>query len=576
MTVSYVLNAVLTLLLALILYQYVNLKNQVNLTEDLDKERSMSSETTGKANLPVQTSVFCHGDEMEGRICHFRNICFHGKETQFMFFVGPESVVGDADKLFSEDHHLSLSSVMDLNGLNMPISHLPSDASSDFDIMWISEKSFVFSRFKPDNLMHVFHDDVLPLHSTLNFLMKGTLNSKLGYFPVQLIFMDNFDQHKFDTLYQTMSKYILIYKSNLTTSESKKITCFSDLYAGLFRSTIWYQYGYKVPQGPVQNLQVKSDWIRNTAHFIARNMKCSNPYDIMDSEYLVLFSRKENRLILNENELMVELMKNSNMKIWSVSLEDYSLFQLILIVQKSKGLIGMHGSSLILSLFLPPNSILIELFPYAVNPSNYTPFKTLCGINHMGIVYRSWQNLDKEKSKGYPERDRMLGGLTHLNFELQKQIIDQSEVPLHLCCDDPSWLYHIYQDTTVDISEVSKLCDEALKEADLLKIKPPALNLIPSAVKNLECSVSDCVGDTTAINLAWKTPLYLEYLSFEKFHYYVIVQEMETKKNVAYIVNRENYTISEDIFCDRSYNVWVRLILDDTRQGSFQHVMCVT
>lgn len=37
------------------------------------------------------------------------------------------------------------------------------------------------------------------------------------------------------------------------------------------------------------------------------------------------------------------------------------------------------------------------------------------------------------------------GGIVHLDTNTQQRIVTAHTVPQHLCCDDPYWLYHIYQ-----------------------------------------------------------------------------------------------------------------------------------
>ena len=65
------------------------------------------------------------------------------------------------------------------------------------------------------------------------------------------------------------------------------------------------------------------------------------------------------------------------------------------------------------------------------------------------------QNKHKSKTIGYPERHRLLGGLKELPAAKRREIRDATAVPPHLCCEDPFWLYKIFQDTTVTVPEGS-------------------------------------------------------------------------------------------------------------------------
>jgi hypothetical protein len=54
----------------------------------------------------------------------------------------------------------------------------------------------------------------------------------------------------------------------------------------------------------------------------------------------------------------------------------------------------------------------------------------------------------------HPTWPRLLGGLGHLPAAEQARVHAQVPVPPHLCCEDPAWLYRIYQDTDVDVAAV--------------------------------------------------------------------------------------------------------------------------
>ena len=567
---SYLLIAILTVAVSILLHQYYTLKNIIRSQSDNIKRDNSQSQ-----DLNLQSAVYCHGQDMFNKICHFHNICYIPKEEQFVFFVGKDSVKGNIDK-HQGSHFLALSSVHDLDGLMFSMSELPSNVSGDFDIEWIRETTIILSRFKPDNIMHVLHDDVIPLHYTLRLLLPKS-DAKGGY-DVRLLFMDDFDAHHSEMLYKIFSSYPIMHKVSLVTDFPHKLLCFNDAYAGLSRYTTWYHYGFKMPQGPIQNKVLTSEIIWNTVKYIEESLRCADHTSLsVNGDYLVLFSRKENRLILNEDELKFDMIKTVKMKIVSASFEDQTLCEMIELVKKSRGLLGMHGSSLILSMFLKPKSILVELFPYAVNPSHYTPYKTLLDISGMQIVYKAWQNMDKNSSLGFPNRDKIEGGISHLSLDEQKEIMDQSEVPLHLCCDNASWLYHIYQDTIVDVQEVANLCESALIEAKNIKVKSKYHNLVLGSVTKLTCDTSRCLNGKSSLNLRWKQPWSTPYLEIREFYYYVLVQAVGSESPVAYGTKIENFVVSKDIHCDTQYDVWVRLMEDGkNRVGPFQYVKCIT
>ncbi|KAJ8023593.1 Protein O-linked-mannose beta-1,4-N-acetylglucosaminyltransferase 2 [Holothuria leucospilota] len=84
--------------------------------------------------------------------------------------------------------------------------------------------------------------------------------------------------------------------------------------------------------------------------------------------YGILFSRKLNRKILNEKELVNAVSEKFNIKILELSMEANALPYIIETVSCAKLVMGIHGAMLILAMFLPPSSILLEMYPYAINP----------------------------------------------------------------------------------------------------------------------------------------------------------------------------------------------------------------
>jgi protein O-mannose beta-1,4-N-acetylglucosaminyltransferase len=155
----------------------------------------------------------------------------------------------------------------------------------------------------------------------------------------------------------------------------------------------------------------------------------------------------------------------------------------------------MHGSLLTLSMFCRRGTVLLEMFPYAVPSEDYLPYKTMAELPGMDIVYRAWENKDENASKSYPNRKPMLGGINHLPVSERTAIMQSNTVPKHLCCEDPNWLYRIYQDTRVNLDEVVMLISEALSESRtriLTRIADGSSNyystqLLPPLVDGIGC-----------------------------------------------------------------------------------------
>lgn len=134
----------------------------------------------------------------------------------------------------------------------------------------------------------------------------------------------------------------------------------------------------------------------------------------------------------------------------------------------------MHGSLLALSLFLPPKAILLEFFPYAIPPENYTPYRTVANL--LQLIYVSWANQDPSRSVPHPDRPANQGGIAYLPL-VEKETIEHSErVKPHLCCDHPQWLYRIYQDTKVNVEEIRNLLKDAIQKSINLRFVKSVFN----------------------------------------------------------------------------------------------------
>ncbi|GFN79273.1 protein o-linked-mannose beta-1,4-n-acetylglucosaminyltransferase 2 [Plakobranchus ocellatus] len=410
------------------------------------------------------TSVWCESVQGGEDFCHFQNLCFNIQERDFVFVLGEESLVThrSISSVKTDENHfltVNLSAVPDHNAHTFPLVFIPSGSFHQFKAAVIPGASFIMSRFKPDNVMHVLHDDLLPLIHTLH--RRGLLLSDENT-QLRLVLADLFDPKDNRALYSSIFPETPL--SLLVSDDQIDSICFENSYTGLSQGTLWYQYGFYRPQGPLLVNASVLENVHRAVGYLASILEtpclfCSS------GNYLVLLSRKDNRLIINEGDLVLSLVRSTKLKVMAVSLETHSIREIISILKGSKGILGMHGSLLIFGIFLQPGSIFIELFPYAINPSKYTPFKTFCGLPGSGIVYKSWSNSNFSKTVGHPYRSPDQGGIHHLSLEAQAEIVSQTEVPEHLCCEDPSWLYHIYQDTHVDVEAVVAMTTTALVEA---------------------------------------------------------------------------------------------------------------
>lgn len=528
------------------------------------------------------TSVWCQ--EGTNQVCQFENLCYNSAVEEFVMFRNELSTIENVN-FVDGSITIDMSTVKDHNALQVTISSLPSEVFSNFKVKWVNDLTLGFSPFLPDNLMHMFHDDLIPMYHTLKLINMGNRPlPRYDRYNVQLfLFMkDNLLDSETEQFYSIFSKFRI--KTKIDFEFHDGVICFSHIYLGLLKTTTWYDYGFTKPQGPLTDTRANSWHVRGAANYIRDRIPLAPSDNLNSKEYVVLFSRKENRKILNEMELTLELIKTLGLKVVKLDYDNYSLLDLIHYVSNSRGIIAMHGSLLILSIFLKPGSFVFELFPYAVNPVHYTPYKTLTELSGMQLVYKSWSNQVLANSIGHPDRSADLGGLSHLEEQQREIIKTQTMVPQHLCCNDPSWLYHIYQDTIVDSAQIASLVNLAISELPdkgLPMDEAVSFKVPPSKVRNVSCVFmtnfsgnNDNLGGVS-IELHWDIPWTMNYVEVKHILYEILLQPSNGQHDtiLSYTSSFNGYIIEDYNFGD--CYVWVRAVTEGNMSGPYSDVsMC--
>lgn len=534
------------------------------------------------------SSVWCWGHDHSERTCRFHNLFYLPGEDEFVFLHGERSIYVGLPLNRFDPTLLDLSSVRNHNRnyfnyvdmLSSKARHITSG------VHVIHERSIIFNRFHPFNLMHVMHDDLLPLHHTLVTseaqLTSGNFEFLENGFPVQIVLMDDSNPGPFRHLYELFSSVLPLYKRDLRRLRAP--VCFSNVVVGISKHTTWYQYGFTEPQGALDDSEVNAWDIRRFGSFVKRrlNIEASNEHALL-GETIVLMTRKSNRLILNEFNLTLSLAQAFQMKVVTMSMETHSLADMITAVSSATLLIGMHGSLLSLALFLPSGAMLVELFPYAVNPDHYTPYRTLVSLAGMDVQYVAWRNWDVENSVAHPDRTWDQGGIAHLSSAEQKRILGSSEVPRHLCCREPEWLFRVYQDTVVDINGLvllirskRNLRSSISPEKQLLRSSVQSHRVFPSYVINIACSYD--ANEPEMLFISWSPPTNLDYIGYDAVRYEVWIQEEDADDYMAWILSATSHLFSsKDMKQSTNYNIWVRCLTDDlTGPFNSQNVICST
>ncbi|EEB12418.1 conserved hypothetical protein [Pediculus humanus corporis] len=316
-------------------------------------------------------------------------------------------------------------------------------------VVIFEKKGFLISRIKPDNIMHVIHDDLFPLFLTLEFLcMKNDVCMQ----SFKLIFHDNFPTGPFFDLYKIFSKGNPILLPQLLLHNNNQILCIEEMHAGLILDSIWYQYGFNEPHGPVNNFFLNNhDIVRFTSYIKTKLNVHSNSTKNPD---IVIISREKTRKILNVNEvtekvknIMKKLLRKNEINVMCIDLLNSNFTFFIKILSNCDLVIGMHGAEMIFTIFMKPHSLIIELFPFAIQSDIVSFIKPITKYKNNQLFYFSWENKFKNNSVPHPNAHPLLGGIKHLNMIEQEKIKNTQKVPAVICCNDPNYLYHMYQDT---------------------------------------------------------------------------------------------------------------------------------
>lgn len=576
MHLSAVFNALLVSVLAAVLWKHVRLREHAATLEEelalgqqsLDPVPGLRIEYPKALQILMEggTHMVCTGRTHTDRICRFKWLCYSNEAEEFIFFHGNSSVMlPNLGSRRFQPALLDLSTVEDHNAQYFNFVELPAAALRFMPKpVFVPDVALIANRFNPDNLMHVFHDDLLPLFYTLR-QFPGLAQE------ARLFFMEGWGEGAHFDLYKLLSPKQPLLRAQLKTLG--RLLCFSHAFVGLSKVTTWYQYGFVQPQGPKANILVSGNEIRQFTRFLTERLNVSHAGAPLGEEYILVFSRTHNRLILNEAELLLELAQEFQMKTVTVSLEDHTFADVVRLVSNASMLVSMHGAQLVTALFLPRGATVVELFPYAVNPDHYTPYKTLATLPGMDLQYVAWRNMIRENTVTHPERPWDQGGITHLDRAEQARILQSREVPRHLCCRNPEWLFRIYQDTRVDIPSLMQSIRRVVKGRPGPRRQRWAISLYPGKVREARCQASVQGATEARLSVSWQIPWNLKYLKVREVRYEVWLQEQGENTYVPYMLTLQNHTFTENIKPFTTYLVWVRCIFNRSLLGPFADVL---
>lgn len=538
------------------------------------------------------SSVWCHSSPESGLQCRFQNLYYNLFQKEFVFLYSLNSTVYGIESVRSLQTNLYLSSVIKHTAFQLPITVLTfSTFVANYKAKLIPGKSLLMSRFKPDNLLHIFHDDLLPIYFTVQEICMGVMSC---IEDINLFIFDEHDQGKHWDLYSSLYKRTRL-MSELSLHSTDMWYCFENAYIGLNKLSVWYQYGFEKFQGPQVKNTFSGPLLRQFTSYVKEKLKLQQ---LPTSDPVgVLFSRKFNRKILNEREvssIMKEQLRivsgqvDSHVKL--LSLEENDLSTIISELSQARVAVGVHGAALILGMFLSPGAVLVEIWPFGIDHIAATVYKTMCQLKHFDVIYIPWANEDLENTVFHPEYPSFYGGLNHLTITEQKNIISalyENKIEGLKCCDNENWLFRIYQDTKVHVSEsdsefksipFSKVLREGLRTSKkyLLSNGQEEKNNIhelvyPSKVQEFHCSL---IRDAhfTKLYLDWRDPWNIENINCDKIAFEIFIA-VDGSAAVRYVVSERRYLKKLNLKTE-TVNTWVTCICNDV-EGAVMYKQCI-
>ena len=536
---------------------------------------------------PILTEIECEGDASYDRVCRMKNICYSPNSDRFFALTVDEKGLKRKWMKENDDRLLDLSAVDNHNVFYFEFDEDPGIALMEMErsnmlYMSVTKKTFIFSRFVYNNIMHNLHDDFIGqylLHKKYSTkYSENNLIDKENY----VFFADGFVENPNDHLLATLTHYPFIYRAALKKYDSKSPPiCFENAIVGNSKDGIWYDYGFHdEPQGPIAKKPLTGKHVKDAADFLRAyyGIKIPNRSKIIDllgkiksrtrkdshkisMDYCIsIFSRTRDRLILNEQDLMKDLETNLGLPVKLVQLETLKFNEIILIMSKTVISIGLHGSALVFAMFMPHDSVLIEMFPYAIPGENYSPYRTLSWLPELDISYRMWVNKNATMNYSQIGLRKKIDSLTPEDYV---SIISLKTVPPHICCGNLPWTVRIYQDTVVEPLEIKILIKEAIKESlgsrdkrrkKIAKMLEMSINRVKDVEYIINQQKSFTGNDKISMNqlvLKWENPW--KNIESEPSQYGVWIEEMLEEV----IVNSPAIKI-ETCPVGHSINVWIR------------------
>jgi hypothetical protein len=162
------------------------------------------------------------------------------------------------------------------------------------------------------------------------------------------------------------------------------------------------------------------DYVPGFTDYILKGLKIDQS---VKPNQITVAHRPHMRKVLNRSELLNEL-GTTGMPTQEVTLEKLKLKEQLNLMRKTKVFVAMHGAALTHALFLPEESIVIEILPYGYVYDRYEKLSVARGL---GDNYVQWRNPDISKTKPHWSRSWLGNVDTSITPVQQPSIIKKNK-----------------------------------------------------------------------------------------------------------------------------------------------------
>ncbi len=522
----------------------------------------------------LRSDVWCHGDHQDHRHCSFKNICYSNFHQNFIFFYSASA--SDVSGLSDFRRLVRLTAVEGRDDFYLDLAVFPEDAFAGFNVVRVDDPVLIIKRWNPDNLLHVVHDDLMPIFETMRHLCFGDASD--CYRRFRLAFQNGNGSGKYDELYEMLHRDPLIFLDKEAPKGEKQLLCFTKAIVGLDDASLWYDHGLERGQGPLMpEMWPRSERLEDFRGIVLKKLAhLHSPHKLEYPNVVVVLNTNDQ--ILNLDDLIDFVVKSrpdinyDEAKVSILSIAEHSPDHIFRTVSKAKVMIAPHGSENVVgALFLDKkfNPMVVEVFPYGLDSQSFAFTRTMAAIR--GLHYEAIETSEASRSIGYPNRAPKDGGIRHLNPDTRSAIEAMANVG-SVNYDDPAYLYHMNKATRVDLSKVAFNShvdgDEHVEDLDWV---------IPAKASNFQCKIH-FDGENPHVDVSWRPPMNLDYVKGFKngnVVYEVLAQSEEADVVHEASTKETQISVSEiNLKRVRLLKIWVSARVDNEIRGQESFFMC--